>query len=113
MRQENPLQVDQTPPCVILSSVYDAAGEHPKRSFQLPLRQIFWAGLIMLAIVLVAPTTAQAKKLVISEAIEITGKIQRPQAMYILQRSKLNLKGLQLRRSLIPKLLESMRKPPL
>lgn len=71
------------------------------------------AGLIMVAAILVAPGQASAKKLVISEAIEITGKIQRPQAMYILQRSKLNLKSLQLRRSLIPKLLESMRKPPL
>ncbi|MDE0881731.1 MAG: hypothetical protein OSB21_03990 [Myxococcota bacterium] len=71
------------------------------------------AGLIVVAAILVAPGQASAKKLVISEAIEITGKIQRPQAMYILQRSKLNLKSLQLRRSLIPKLLESMRKPPL
>jgi hypothetical protein len=71
------------------------------------------AGLIVVAAILFAPGQASAKKLVISEAIEITGKIQRPQAMYILQRSKLNLKGLQLRRSLIPKLLESMRKPPL
>jgi hypothetical protein len=67
----------------------------------------------MLAAILVAPSAASAKKLIITEAIEITGKIQRPQAMYILQRSKLNLKGLDLRRSLIPKLLESMRKPPL
>ena len=72
-----------------------------------------WAGLIVLAALLAAPGAAFAKKLVITEAIEITGKIQRPQAMYILQRSKLNLKGLDLRRSLIPKLLESMRKPPL
>jgi hypothetical protein len=71
------------------------------------------AGLIVVAAILVAPGQASAKKLVISEAIEITCKIQRPQAMYILQRSKLNLKSLQLRRSLIPKLLESMRKPPL
>ena len=72
-----------------------------------------WAGLTLLAIALAVPGRAEAKKLVISEAIEITGKIQRPQAMYILQRSKLNVKGLKLKRSLVPKLLESMRKPPL
>ena len=79
----------------------------------MPRRMITWAGLTILALLVLAPSQASAKKLVISEAFEITGKIQRPQAMYILQRSKLNLKGLQLRRSLIPKLLESMRKPPL
>jgi hypothetical protein len=93
--------------------VYHASGDKCVRVTKTWNAQLRWAGLFVLALLVLAPGQAQAKKLVISEAFEITGKIQRPQAMYILQRSKLNLKGLQLRRSLIPKLLESMRKPPL
>tara|TARA_B100000427_G_C15114831_1_gene423184 strand:+ start:113 stop:445 length:333 start_codon:yes stop_codon:yes gene_type:complete len=100
-------------PCAQLKRVYHAAGESMMRVKQPGWLRLRWAGLAVLAVLLFGSTPAHAKKLVISEAFEITGKIQRPQAMYILQRQKLNLKGLQLRRSLIPKLLESMRKPPL
>jgi len=100
-------------PCADDGCVYDDAGDQFVRLNDTWIARLRWAGLLVLALLVLAPGQAQAKKLVISEAFEITGKIQRPQAMYILQRSKLNLKGLQLRRSLIPKLLESMRKPPL
>jgi hypothetical protein len=100
-------------PCVVCPRVYDAQEIQPLRKSYVLTRLTPWAGLVFLALLAFMPAQAEAKKLVISEAFEITGKIQRPQAMYILQRSKLNLKGLQLRRSLIPKLLESMRKPPL
>ncbi len=99
--------------CARLKHVYHVVAEGVMRLKQPGWLRLRWAGLAFLAVLLFGSTPAQAKKLVISEAFEITGKIQRPQAMYILQRQKLNLKGLQLRRSLIPKLLESMRKPPL
>ena len=99
--------------CVQLARVYHAYAETKMRQKQPGWLRWRWAGLTILAVLLFSSTPVHAKKLVISEAFEITGKIQRPQAMYILQRQKLNLKGLQLRRSLIPKLLESMRKPPL
>ena len=100
-------------PCAQLMRVYHADAESKMRQKQPGWLRWRWAGLAVLAVLLFSSSPAHAKKLVISEAFEITGKIQRPQAMYILQRQKLNLKGLQLRRSLIPKLLESMRKPPL
>ena len=100
-------------PCIGCPRVYDAQEIKTQRKLRVSRRSITWAGLTFLALLVFTPAQAEAKKLVISEAFEITGKIQRPQAMYILQRSKLNLKGLELRRSLIPKLLESMRKPPL
>ena len=108
-----PISEPTSYPCAHLKHVYHASAETKMRQKQPGRLRWRWAGLTVLAVLLFASTPAHAKKLVISEAFEITGKIQRPQAMYILQRQKLNLKGLQLRRSLIPKLLESMRKPPL
>ena len=107
------LHANQANPCVGCVPVYDADATKPRKKSRMQRQLISWAGLVILALLVLTPSAALAKKLVISEAIEITGKIQRPQAMYILQRTPLNLKGMQLRRSLIPKLLESMRKPPL
>jgi hypothetical protein len=74
-------------------------------------RKITLASLV-LSVAFVA-TPAAAKKLVITEAIEITGKIQRPEAMFIFRRTQMNLEGLRLKQSLIPRLRETMKKPPL
>lgn len=106
-------RISELDPCVASRAVYHASVEISVQSKRASWWRPRWAGLVIVAGLLLSSNVAFAKKLVISEAFEITGKIQRPQAMYILQRSKLNLKGLQLKRSLIPKLLESMRKPPL
>jgi hypothetical protein len=38
----------------------------------------------------------------------IEGRIQKPQAFYILQRSNLNFEGLELKNSFIPKIIESV-----
>ena len=46
------------------------------------------------------------------EAIKVEGRIQKPQAFYILQRSNLNFEGLELKQSFIPKIIESVKKPP-
>lgn len=42
----------------------------------------------------------------------IEGRIQKPQAFYILQRSNLNFQGLELKRSFIPKIIESVEDAP-
>lgn len=42
----------------------------------------------------------------------IEGRIQKPQAFYILQRSNLNFQGLELKRSFIPKIVQSVDEAP-
>ncbi len=52
------------------------------------------------------------RKVIRLEAIKVEGRIQKPQAFYILQRSNLNFEGLELKQSFIPKIVESVKKPP-
>ncbi|MBX2810506.1 MAG: hypothetical protein KTR25_01795 [Myxococcales bacterium] len=40
----------------------------------------------------------------------IEGRIQKPQAFYILQRSSLNFEGLALKKSFVPKIVKSVEK---
>ena len=42
----------------------------------------------------------------------ISGRIQKPQAFYFLSRSNLNFKALELKKSFIPKIYESVNKGP-
>ena len=42
----------------------------------------------------------------------IEGRIQKPQAFYILQRSNLNFEGLELKNSFVPKIIKSVEKAP-
>lgn len=59
------------------------------------------------------PAWGQSKRKVIRlEAIKVEGRIQKPQAFYILQRSNLNFEGLELKQSFIPKILESVEREP-
>jgi len=55
---------------------------------------------------------APGKKVIRLEAIKVEGRIQKPQAFYILQRSNLNFEGLELKQSFIPKILESVEQQP-
>ncbi len=43
---------------------------------------------------------------------KIEGRIQKPQAFYILQRSNLNFEGLELKNSFVPKIIQSVEKAP-
>lgn len=52
------------------------------------------------------------KKVIRLEAIKVEGRIQKPQAFYILQRSNLNFEGLELKQSFIPKILQTVEKAP-
>jgi hypothetical protein len=55
---------------------------------------------------------AGKRKVIRLEAIKVEGRIQKPQAFYILQRSNLNFEGLELKQSFIPKIIESVEKDP-
>ena len=62
--------------------------------------------------ILGAPARAGKRKVIRLEAIKVEGRIQKPQAFYILQRSNLNFESLELKQSFIPKILESVEKDP-
>jgi hypothetical protein len=42
----------------------------------------------------------------------IEGKVQKPEAFYVLQRTGMSFEALELETKLIPKILEGLRKPP-
>lgn len=55
---------------------------------------------------------AAQRKVIRLEAIKVEGRIQKPQAFYILQRSNLNFEGLDLKQSFIPKIIKSVEEQP-
>ncbi|MBC7794658.1 MAG: hypothetical protein H7Z43_13220 [Clostridia bacterium] len=70
--------------------------------------------LIAACMMLLVPVnaSAQERKIIRLEAIKVEGRIEKPQAFYILQRSNLNFEGLELKQSFIPKIVESVQKAP-
>lgn len=52
------------------------------------------------------------RKVIRLEAIKVEGRIQKPQAFYILQRSNLNFESLDLKQSFVPKILRSIEGAP-
>ena len=52
------------------------------------------------------------RKVIRLEAIKVEGRIQKPQAFYILQRSNLNFKGLEFKESFLPKIIKSVEEKP-
>ncbi|MCB0156237.1 MAG: hypothetical protein KDF65_15680 [Anaerolineae bacterium] len=71
-------------------------------------------GMFLLISTLTLPAMAQrsGRKVIRLEAIKVEGRIQKPQAFYILQRSNLNFEGLELKQSFIPKIIKSVEKYP-
>ncbi|HEY3445508.1 MAG TPA: hypothetical protein VGK67_04045 [Myxococcales bacterium] len=66
---------------------------------------------------LAVPAAAQAgeakkKKVIRLETITVEGRIQKPQAFYILQRSNLNFDELERSESFLPKVVKSIDKDP-
>ncbi len=77
------------------------------------LRGLFLAGLLVIALAYPWAASAQAKKKVIRlEQITVEGRIQKPQAFYILQRSNLNFDELERIESFLPKVVKSVDKDP-
>lgn len=58
------------------------------------------------------PSLGAQRKVIRLEAIKVEGRIQKPQAFYILQRSNLNFEGLELKQSFIPKIIRSVEERP-
>jgi hypothetical protein len=55
---------------------------------------------------------AKKKKVIRLEQITVEGRIQKPQAFYILQRSNLNFDELEKTESFLPKVVKSVEKDP-
>lgn len=70
--------------------------------------------LLLLVALFSVPALAQAKKkkVIRLDAITVEGRIQKPQAFYILQRSNLNFDDLSRSESFIPKVRQSVEKAP-
>ena len=81
------------------------------RSFRLKIA----LGCAVLASLLLTSDILWAKagrKVIRLEAIKVEGRIQKPEAFYILQRSNLNFEALELKESFIPKIVESVNHKP-
>jgi hypothetical protein len=78
--------------------------------------------LTLLLVIAAAPALAQdtgssqsgtkKKKVIRLDALTVEGKIQKPQAFYILQRSNLNFEELNKPESFVPKVVQSVDKQP-
>ena len=76
-----------------------------------------FAAIATCILLLVAPVAAaqgkeKKKKVIRLEAITVEGRIQKPQAFYILQRSNLNFDELNRNESFVPKVVKSVEKDP-
>ena len=78
-----------------------------------------WSALLAVVVIVSVSTTAFAQRrrgrrgrvIRIAET-RIEGRIQKPQAFYILQRSNLNFEGLELKNSFVPKIIKSVDRAP-
>ena len=77
-----------------------------------------WKGAVIIAVLIaglgLGEAWAQKKggRKIRLDVIKVEGRIQKPQAFYILQRSNLNFEGLELKQSFIPKIIKSVDKQP-
>ena len=70
-------------------------------------------GLLFVGVADIALAQSRGGRRVIRlEAIKVEGRIQKPQAFYVLQRSSLNFEGLELKQSFIPKIFKSIEDQP-
>jgi hypothetical protein len=77
----------------------------------MPMRVTLAMGLCLFAGTAAADPPAP-RKVIRLEALKVEGRIQKPQAFYILQRSNLNFEGLELKESFVPKILKSIDDKP-
>lgn len=59
-----------------------------------------------------ASAQVRRRKVIRLETVKVEGRIQKPQAFYILQRSNLNFEGLELKNSFVPKIIKSVEAAP-
>ena len=70
---------------------------------------LWWGGALFASS---AYAQGQERKVIRLEAIRVEGRVQKPQAFYILQRSNLNFEGLELQHSFLPKIIKSVEQQP-
>ena len=70
------------------------------------------AGLLLSAGMAQAKPRKRARRAIRMGPLEVKGRVQLPQAFYVLPRSSLNFKVLKLKESFIPSVLESVKKKP-
>ena len=68
--------------------------------------------LLLLLLTQAKPATPAKKRVIRLDAITVEGRIQKPQAFYILQRSQLNFEELNRTDSFLPKVIKSVDKEP-
>ncbi len=68
--------------------------------------------LLLLLLTQAKPATPAKKRVIRLDAITVEGRIQKPQAFYILQRSQLNFEELNRTDSFLPKVVKSVDKEP-
>lgn len=98
--------------CVTKRSA-EATWQHVIRQKALARAARFWGMLVIgLGVLAMSPPLRAQRKVIRLEAIKVEGRIQKPQAFYILQRSNLNFEGLELKQSFIPKIIRSVEEQP-
>lgn len=81
-------------------------------------RAIIWISGVTLIALMAGQAVAQEKsrrrgrRVIRIQETRIEGRIQKPQAFYILQRSNLNFEGLELKNSFVPKIIKSVDQAP-
>jgi len=68
--------------------------------------------LLLLLLTQAKPATPAKKRVIRLDAITVEGRIQKPQAFYILQRSQLNFEELNRTDSFLPKVVKSVDREP-
>ena len=68
--------------------------------------------LLLLLLTQAKPATPAKKRVIRLDAITVEGRIQKPQAFYILQRSQLNFAELNRTDSFLPKVVKSVDREP-
>jgi hypothetical protein len=54
----------------------------------------------------------KASRIIRIDSVKVEGRIQKPEAFYILQRSELNFEGLEPKKSFVPLIIKSVDKEP-
>ena len=74
---------------------------------------IFWGSVILATASYAQKSTSKGTPRVIKiDTIKVEGRIQKPEAFYILQRSQLNFDGLEPKKSFLPLIIKSVDKEP-
>ena len=66
----------------------------------------------MLALLLLLAAEPSNRRVMRLDAVKVEGRIQKPQAFYILQRSNLNFEALQLRETFLPRVGKALDDKP-